>query len=119
MNKREYAQYEAAVKDFFEREGITNLSTGHIECPECGSAWEDDGKCPEGCGNRETFDEPYFSWSPCDCCATSLGGDREIATGYNPTTGEIQEYQICTNCAYYAEYGRLDDTTMLEVEGSE
>jgi hypothetical protein len=118
MNKREYAEYEAAVKDFFEAEGIANLTSGHIECPDCGSEWQDDGECPEGCGNRDCFNEPFFSRSPCDCCGTSLGGDREHATGWNPTTKEIQEYTICTDCVYYAEYGRLDDTTMLEVEGS-
>jgi hypothetical protein len=25
---------------------------------------------------------------------------------------------ICSDCAYYAEYGRLDDTTMMEVEAT-
>ena len=28
----------------------------------------------------------------------------------------MQEYDICEDCVYFAEYGRLDDTTMMEVE---
>jgi hypothetical protein len=89
VTKQEYADYEASVKDFFDREGIQNLS-----------------------GKGET----YFSWRSCECCGTTLGGDREDANGYNPTTKEVQEYSVCTDCIYYAEYGRLDDMTMLEVE---
>ncbi len=114
MNKQEYAEYEAAVKAYMEREGIANLSTGHIRCPACGSEWEED-RCPKCNVDREVADEPWFSWRWCDCCGTTLGGDREHATGYNPTSKEIQEYTICADCAYYSEYGRLDDTTMLEV----
>ena len=111
MNKQEYAEYQAAVATFMEREGIRNLSTGHISCPEC-KAEVQEGKCP----THGLVDEPFFSWGSCDCCGTSLGGNREHATGYNPTTKEIQEYTICEDCAYYAEYGRLDDTTMAEIE---
>ena len=66
--------------------------------------------------DREILNEPHFSWRRCDCCNRPLGGDREFATGYNPTTGQIQEYSICTDCVYYAEYHRLDDLTMMEVE---
>jgi hypothetical protein len=28
------------------------------------------------CATTEGEHEPYFSWSPCDCCNTHLGGDR-------------------------------------------
>ena len=118
MNKQEYADYQATVAAFMEREGLANLTTGHLRCPECNVEWDEE-KCPKCGGDRETFDEPFFSWQPCQCCGSSLGGNREHATGYNPTTKEIQEYTICEDCAYYAEYGRLDDRTMAEIKERE
>lgn len=98
MTHAEYVQYEESFKSFMEREGITNLSM--ISAPE-GEATE-----------------PYFSWRPCDCCNRALGGNRMDCNGYNPTTKGVQDYSICEDCVYYAEYGHLDDTTMLDVEES-
>lgn len=92
------------IADFMAREGIINLASGHIVCPVCKGAW--DGEFCYACGAvRSAWDEPFFSWAPCDCCGTTLGGDREYATAYNPTTGKIQEYTVCSDCIYYAEYG--------------
>lgn len=90
MTRNQYRRYEANVREFFEREGIENLS-------------------------GEPDQEGFFSWSPCDCCGSDLGGNREHATGYNRTTNQVQEYVVCVDCIYYAEYGRLDDTTMDEM----
>jgi hypothetical protein len=99
MTKREYAEFEANFAAFMEREGLANLSTVSEE---------------EGCT------EPYFSWRPCHCCGSHLGGDRYDCNGYNPTTKEVQDgYSVCQDCVYYAEYGVLDDMTMLEIERSE
>ena len=94
MNKSEYRQYEEMVGNFFELEGITNLS----------QIADIDGYC-----------EPYFSSVPCECCNSSLGGDRYDCNGYNPNTKEIQDYTVCIDCVYYAEYGQLDDLTMSEL----
>lgn len=116
MTAKEYAAYEDAVREFFESEGIENLTSGHIRCPECDTEWDDGDKCPNGHGNRELWDEPYFSWRHCDCCGTHLGGNREHATGYNRSLDEIREYSVCEDCVYYAEYGRLDDRTIDEIE---
>lgn len=123
MNKAQYAAYEAAVKQFSEQEGIDNLSGGHLSCPGCGPdtydsefKWDDNGNCPKCGQSSELYNEPFFSWRPCDCCKSRLGGNREHATGYNSNTHEIQEYNVCVDCIYYAAYGRLDDMTMLEVE---
>lgn len=91
MTKQEYADYEAAVKVFFEKEGINCLSSD------------------------ADSDEAYFSWRHCDCCCRPLGGMRHDAKGYNPTTKEIYEYSVCTDCVYYAEYGQLDDMTMMDL----
>lgn len=36
---------------------------------------------------------------------------------YNRNTREVQDYDfICEDCAYYVEYGQLDDMTMMEIE---
>lgn len=101
MNGKEYREYQESVHDFFDKEGITNLSIQNID--------ED--------GEQE---EPSFSWSYCDVCGSSLGGNRYTCNGYNPTTKEVQsDYEVCSNCYYFAEYGKLDDQTMLEIEDSE
>ena len=89
MTKAEYAEYEKTVAAFFEREGITNLSPT----------------------NGTTF----FSHRRCDCCG-DIPGDREKANGWNPTVEQVQEYSVCEDCVYYAEYGRLDDSTMWDIE---
>lgn len=116
MTRREYERYQASVRAFFDREGITNLSTGPLECPDCGCVLEC-GQCPK-CGQDagQIVQEPYFSWVPCDCCRRQTGGDREDAHGYHPSTGTIHRYSVCSDCVYYAEYGCLDDQTMQEVE---
>lgn len=113
MNKTEYADYVASVKAFFEREGIQNLTGGHINCPDCGTEFEDE-YCPK-CGmERELVNEPFFSWMPCVCCGSHLGGDREHATGWDGKN--VREYYcVCSDCIYFAEHGCLDDQTMLEV----
>lgn len=92
MNKQQYERYQKRVERFFEAEGITNLSA-------------------EG--------EPYFSHSTCNCCKSNLAGDRYDATGYHPESGEVYNYDICSDCVYYAEYGQLDDMTMMDIEDSE
>ena len=98
MTKQEYADYQAAVAEFFSH-GLQNLSTK-----------SDDNGCTE----------PFFSWHSCQCCGTPLGGDRYECNGYNAVTKEIEEYDcICQDCVYYAEYGQLDDATMDGLEDDE
>ena len=99
MTKEEYAEYEQSVASFFEREGVTNLSRRYFP-------FTDDDDC----------EEEYFSWRRCECCGTRLGGNRLMASGYNPETKEVYEYEICSDCEYYAEYGQLDDMTMMDIE---
>ena len=118
MTKIEYVAYEAAVADFMAREGIANLSTGHYKCPDCKVQFDDGGKCPDCGADQQCVNEPFFSWGSCDCCGSQQGGNREFATGYNPAMNRVQEFTICEDCAYYAEYGVLDDTTMMEIESA-
>jgi hypothetical protein len=63
--------------------------------------------------------EPYFSWSSCECCNSNLGGDRYDCQSFNRQTKNVYDFSVCLDCYYYAEYGQLDDTTMLEVEKGE
>lgn len=53
-------------------------------------------------------EESHFSWSPCDVCGDTSGGQRHTCLG--TLFGAVS---ACDGCIYYAEYGRLDDTTML------
>jgi hypothetical protein len=113
MTKSEYADYQAAVEAFFEREGLDTLSNGSVD-------HNYDGECTnEECihdSNGDFEPQSYFSWSPCDVCRRPLGGDREDCIGYNPTTKKIQgDYRVCTDCIYYNAYGQLDDMTMMEM----
>lgn len=89
MNKIEYERFHNAFNLFMQKEGLQNITS--------------DG-------------EPHFSWSPCDCCGTSLGGDRYDASGFNPVDKKVKTgYSICQDCVYYAEYEVLDDATMTEI----
>lgn len=121
MNKKEYQEYKEAVAHTFKEDGITNLTHGYLTCPNCNFDFFQDAvdietvKC--GCGSTKAeLDEPSFSWRSCECCGSIFSGDRYHATGYSPKADGIIEYEICEDCLYYAEYGRLDDMTMLEIE---
>lgn len=51
------------------RDGFTELATDGYDLPVM------------------TAEEGYFSWSPCDCCKSPLGGDRWDAVSFPiPTT---------------------------------
>lgn len=96
MTASEYQDYQARVARFFEREGVHN----HLSpiSDEKGN-WEE-----------------YFSWRPCDCCGSPLGGNRiDVDTYRLANTDVILKFSVCTDCLYYAEYGQLDDMTMMEI----
>jgi hypothetical protein len=130
MTKAQYARYEKRVAEFFEREKVTNLSPGRVTCSNCEAKLHQNGCCDETCpecgANVDCMNEGYFSHHSCECCGSNLGGNRYIASGYCPKPngsisgegGECFEFEICEDCLYYTTYGRLDDTTMLEMEGS-
>ena len=136
MTYQEYQEYQKTVESFFIRERIQNLS------------------------QIDSNEESYFSWSSCECCGSSLGGDRYHCNGFRPTSseevpveklvnllwstvlllwsivfnrksfdnclrsvfryqislGDVFEYEVCQDCLYYAEYGMLDDLTILDLE---
>lgn len=100
--KAKYAAYERSVAEFIEREEITALSTG---------TWDiNEGDQPD-----DYEGEPWFSWRPCQCCGSDLGGDREYLYGVDKNN-DVLQFEICLDCVYYTNYGRLDDMSLMEIE---
>jgi len=87
MTKLEYANYEARVAAFMEREQLSFVTTENID--------------------------PFFSWSTCECCE-AMAGSRTVLTA-RAANGETVRYNVCRDCEYYVTYGRLDDATMQGV----
>jgi hypothetical protein len=95
MTYQEYQEYVKRVESFFDENGLGNLSA---------KADED--------GNKEAS----FSPGPCECCGSKLGGDYYEADGYSTKHKEVLDFdRICRDCIYFAEYGQLDDQTMLDI----
>ena len=91
MTAQEYKEYKLRVASFLEREEIEIIS-----------------QCGDDYGNSE----PFFSWRPCECCGLHKGGDR-----YDMIATNGFHYEVCVDCLYYLTYGRLDDQTMMDIEG--
>lgn len=98
MKADQYEAYKQAVGNFLARERVKL-----------------------GCYSPE-FSEPepgfegFFSWRPCECCGSRLGGQRESYT-FACEDGSTFGADICSDCAYYLAYGQLDDMQMMEIEG--
>ena len=64
--------------------------------------------------------EASFSWSSCDSCGSSLGGDRHPAHGVIADTeteargGELTHFSVCVDCVMYHANGDVPDN--LEVD---
>jgi len=89
MTKKEYQEYVERVVRFIESENIEVHS-------ETGSSG--------------------FMKSPCECCGNHDAGNRETIKA-GPCGGPFFEYDICMDCVYFLEYGQLNDSTMMEIEG--
>jgi hypothetical protein len=76
--------------------GLEFVSTGY--CPGC-------NECPE---NQDTV-EASFSWSWCDCCKTSMAGDREPIHGKD-SEGNIIHMDACIDCIAYIDSGEEPET---------
>ena len=89
--------------DVVERElsGLEHLSTGYVDHDTC-------SECPEE-QNEDVGDEGYFSWSSCECCGSTLGGDRYAAHG-RMTDGSLVHFDVCVDCLWYINYGEEPET---------
>ena len=83
-------------------EGVFFFSVGGCPgCSECGL--EDDAE--------DTHVEASFSWSRCESCGSTLGGDRHPAHGVVATTedeardGAIEHFEVCVDCLLFHANG--------------
>jgi len=84
-------------------EGLEHVSTG--DCPGCVDCGLEDVTDANDCIDRiEIASEGSFSWSPCECCDSSLGGDRHPAHAVNPE-GDILHLDVCQDCLMYLANG--------------
>ncbi len=81
--------------------GCKAVSVGH--CPGCSD-------CPDE-QDEAVGDEGGFSWSGCDCCGSSLGGDRYAAhfiilNDKGSVVGQpIHHMEVCVDCLCYLANG--------------
>lgn len=64
--------------------------------------------CRAGCEECNGSDEGHFSWSSCDSCGSSLGGDRFPAHGFvRLKNGQevLAHFNVCTDCRMFHAYG--------------
>ena len=103
-----YEEYKQSVEHNLAH--LTFVSTGACAgCDECGLTTGSSDY------ERAALDEGCFSWSPCEGCGSSLGGNRYPAHGRD-ANDEIVHFSICVDCLYFLNYGQLDDTSMAEME---
>lgn len=112
--------------------GCAECGLAARDCPECdGTGRQESGadclKCKgEGkleCSehDRELAGEASFSWSECECCGSSLGGDRHPAHGWLKREGQprlLLHFSVCSDCLFFLNYGQLDDMSMMAIEAS-
>lgn len=88
-------KYELAFES--NTAGMSHLSVGTCDtCSEC----------------QDSTDEGRFSWSACDACGSSLGGDRFAAHYIDDTDCERQpnHIEVCVDCLQYIANGTLPET---------
>ena len=53
-------------------------------------------------------EELGFSWRACDCCGSSLGGDRFKACKLTKDH-EVIDFSVCVDCILYIANGEVPD----------
>lgn len=53
--------------------------------------------------------ESCFSWSDCECCGTSLGGERQTVRMVDTETHEETKIDVCIDCLEYWEDGKMPE----------
>lgn len=91
-----------------ELEGLYNVAPGVASaCDEC-DPW---GEAPIYADDPDAWDEwaelarePSFSWTPCDSCGSSLGGNRHPAHAFDGE-GRMHHLDVCDDCLIYHANG--------------
>ena len=105
--------YERGVADLEH----ATFSTGYWSCPDCGSdRWTGSEPCPDCGADPEHRQDSSFSWSDCDICGSSLGGDRYAVIGWLKGARD-HEYsdvyrwsgECCTDCLMMMANGEEPD----------
>ncbi len=139
MTQQDYNDYVNSVESFFTREGLQNLSQVDLEeesyftstpCECCrrrlgGDRYHCNGFRPtklhevsaERLGNL-LLSTVLLLWSIIFNRKSFDNCLREVFQ-YQITLGTILEFEVCSDCLYYAEYGQLDDMTMMYLEEEE
>jgi len=94
------------MSDFVEAikvntEGIEHLSAGFASPELC-------SECPEH-QDESVGDEGHFSWHPCECCGSPLGGLRYAAHGFI-AGGAICHLDVCADCLVFIANGDEPET---------
>ena len=83
-----------AIKD------LKFVSTGLCpDCKDCADSfgYDDMNKYNQDVENGNICDEGSFSWSPCDDCNISLGGNSYYAHGMDEND-DLVHFTICLDC---------------------
>ncbi len=102
------------AKDFLDS---IEASLEGLEACSSGGYLEDCGECPddleyENGVNYDDSDSDGFSYSSCDSCGSTLGGDRSVAHGVvadGQYRGEFVHMEWCVDCVMYHANGELPE----------
>lgn len=95
MTKVEYKKYQQRFENFMRDNVLNNISL---------------------VSDKDGNYKGYFTWNLCPVCGNNLGHTGYNCNGYSDKYGIMEFDNVCEDCIYYAEYGKLDDMTMLEME---
>ncbi len=85
-------------------DGLTVATGAAASCSECLDTYQikDTGDINAMQEALYQVDEPSFSWSQCDSCGSTFGGDRYSAHGipldFKPGDDSIIHMEICVDC---------------------
>ncbi len=93
-------------------QGLEAITTG--PCPGCETCRKDyDYPTMEALAEAWTTgdldSEPHFSWSACDLCGSTLGGDREVWHAIDKNGEIIHGDNACTDCVMYLANGDIPE----------
>ena len=78
---------------------VKHLSVGvACDCLACisGYGYADKQLFQDDIESQEVLNEGFFSGWSCDCCGSSLGGNRYYAHGF--IDNELVHLEVCTDC---------------------